>query len=177
MAKPKFNHGKQKAKRKAGYKSLTLTLQPRQMVQDEVAIRQRLSDFNFTVDKIMKDEGADASYILVFQNCELADNVFRNAAKLDYKLRIRWPNRPSPGKPIKYISLKEQQIREGKSLNGEVLGILPAYKIVTVNQIKGRRARFMNVIDGREKNIGWVSVHNSDGETLLMRVCEYKCEF
>jgi len=73
-------------RRKAGYKKLILKLRPCQMWQDKAAIRQRLRDFKFTVDKIEENEGVDASYILVFPNGEMAKNVFLKAADLDYKL-------------------------------------------------------------------------------------------
>jgi len=55
------------------------------------------------------------------------------------------------------------------------VGSLPVHEIVTVNQIKGKRARLIDVINGEVTIRGWVSTHRGCGESreiLLAQVCE-----
>jgi len=159
-------------RRKAGYKKLTLTLRPCQLGQDKAAILQRFRDFNYIVEKIEEIEGVDASYILAFPNCQIAKKAFLQAVDLDYKLKKKWPTRPSPKRPLHYISLKELTILEGKALSGKKVGNLPALEIVKVNQVKRGRARLIDVIDGKVTNRGWVSLYTDEGDTVLTQVCE-----
>jgi len=157
---------------KTVYKKLILTLKPWQKWQDKAVILQRMRDFNLTVTRIEEEEGVDAIYTLVFPNCEMAENAFLHSKDLDYELKRKYPKRPNPKRPIEYISLRELMIREGKAFSGEVVGVLPAHEIVTVNQVKGRRARLIDVIDGKVINRGWVSIHSAEGKPLLAQVCE-----
>jgi len=157
---------------KTVYKKLILSLRPSQMWQDKAVIRQRLRDFNLTVTRIEEEEAVDTIYTLVFPNCEMAENAFLHAKDLDYELKRKYPKRPNPKRPIEYISLGELVIREGKAFSGKVVGVLPAHEIVTVNQVKGRRARLIDVIDGNVTNRGWVSIHSAEGKPLLAQVSE-----
>jgi len=153
-----------------GYKKLILKLKPS---QDKAAIGERLRDLNLILDKIEKEEEGGV-YSLVFPNSDMARDAFDHAEDLGYEFQRVWPERPKPTRPIKYISLKKLKIRDGKSLKGEVVGSLPAHEIVTVNQIKNRRARLINVINGKVTITGWVSLSTNNGETLLAQVCDIR---
>lgn len=162
-----------RSSRRARYRKLIVTLRPDQMSQDDIAIRRRFAQFNFLVDSVDKLGNSDSSYLVVFLNGEKARDAFERAGDLGYELTRKWPDRPNPRRPIKYISMRELLIREGKAFSGEVVGKLAANEIVTVNQVKGRRARMIKVVDGEVKNIGWVSLTTNEGDPLLVQVSEF----
>jgi len=58
--------------------------------------------------------------------------------------------------------------RSGKSLHGEIVGELYKNKIVTINKIKGRRARIIKKGSANSPvTVGWVSSHTVEGIPLL----------
>jgi len=162
--------------RRARYRKLILTLRPDQMSQDENVIRRRLEHFELKVVSVNLLQGSDCRYLLIFPHSEMAQQAFHKADDLDYELTKKWPERPNPKRPIKYISMRWLLIREGKAFSGKIIGKLGAGEIVTVNQVKGRRARLIDVCDGELKTRGWVSVHTAEGEPLLRQLSEIERE-
>jgi len=62
---------------------------------------------------------------------------------------------PSPKCPVEYKVLSRVTVRIGKSLKSKIVGCICKGAIVTVNQIKGRRARVIhNTINGATIQIG-----------------------
>lgn len=155
--------------RRSSCKKLILILRPDQIQDDASVIRQRFRFFDVTVTPV---EGSDDSYLLAFKDSQMAQAAFNQADKIGYKLVKKWPLRPNPKRPIEYRSLHALQIREGKAFSGKEKGILKAGETVTVNQLKGRRARLIKEVDGEIKSIGWVSVHTQEGHDLLVQVAE-----
>jgi len=83
----------------------------------------------------------------------------------------KFPARPSPSLPIKYQSLEDLIIREGKALSGRKVGSLNKGETVTVNQVKGRRARLIKRTESSTwVTLGWVSLRNVKGKPLLTQV-------
>jgi len=75
---------------------------------------------------------------------------------------------PTPKSPVEYKVLSRVTVRIGKSLKSKIIGHIYKGAIVTVNQIKGRRARVIrSTINGATIQIGWVSLHTSYSLQLL----------
>jgi len=108
----------------------------------------------------------------MFEDSELALDAFQCANEIGYKLTKNWTGRPRPRRPMHYKAMKDLWIRTGKSFSGDKVGVIRKGAIVTVNTIKGRRARLIEVKNGKIKNIGWVSVHTPNGITLLRQLTE-----
>lgn len=117
-------------------------------------------------------EGSDNSYLIAFPKSEMAQAAYNKADEIGYKLAKKWPARPNPSNPIEYISMADLKIREGKAFSGQMVGTLKKDETVTVNQLKGRRARLIKEVAGKIKVIGWVSVHSESGDPLLVQVSE-----
>jgi len=156
-------------------KKLQTTLTTNQFSRDECQIdhiRSRFEEMNFYV-KVQRTEKDPQTYIITFKDCAEATNALLQANQIGYPLFKKWPTRPSPKRHIQYKSLTELIIREGKALSGNEVGILPKGETVTVNQVKGRRARLVKPNeDGKLVTWGWVSVHSDSGDTLLTQVNE-----
>jgi len=172
MSEKRDETSSNRSSRRARYRKLIVTLRPDQMGQDDIAIRRRFEQFSFFVDSVEKWGESDSSYLVVFRNREKARDAFEKAEDLDYVLKRKWLD-PNPRRPIKYISMRELLIRKGEAFSGEVVGKLAANKIVTVNQLKGRRARIIEVVDGEVNIIGWVSLTTKEGDLLLEQVSEF----
>lgn len=160
--------------RRARYKRLILRLHPDQIVQGERAIdsiNRRLMEFNHVAD-IRPMQGTVNTYILTFSGSEMAQDAFHQGEEMGYKFEKKWPPRPNPKRPIRFISKVAQQILSGKAFSGEDRGTLRAGEIVVVNQVKGRRARFIKTVGGEDKTIGWVSIHTQEGVPLLEQLDE-----
>lgn len=161
--------------RRARYKKLILELKPEQIIKGASAIdiiNRRLLQFGHVAD-IKPMEGRPNTYILSFPGSEMAQECFHQADEIGYKFEKKWPPRPSPSRPIRFKSLRCQQILSGKAFSGEHRGILKADVTVVVNQVKGRRARLVEIAKGVVKNIGWVSVHNPEGMPLLEQLDDF----
>merc|ERR1712060_708372 len=116
-------------------------------------------------------ENKPNTYTLVFPNYQEAEEVLSRADKIGYKITKKYPPRPCPKRPQKYKSMAELEIRSGKSLSGDIVGKLEEGMIVTVNQVKGRRARIIRESgNGGIETIGWVSLHEKDGVNLLKQL-------
>jgi len=156
-------------------KKLQVTLTINQFSRDEYQmerIRSRFEEMKFYV-KVQPAEKNAQTYIITFKDSTEATNALLQANEIGYPLCKKWPTRPSPNRPIQYKSLTELIIREGKAFSGNEVGILRKGEIVTVNQVKGRRARLVKPNeDGELVTWGWVSLHNQSGDTLLIQVNE-----
>jgi len=134
-------------------------------VRDVNDIRNRFRDFNFYVN--VRPSGDH--YIVSFQNCVQAKHALHLAKEIGYRLVIR--PRATPSRPATYVCKSRSTIRKGKSLNGEIVGELSKGEKVTVNQLKGRRARLIELDEfGEVQNRGWVTVTTKDGVELLERL-------
>jgi len=139
---------------------LVLTLRPEQC--DD--IRSRFEQFDYTV-KISPIENKPDSFVVMFPDRIMAEKALEEANKIGYKLRKKRRPRPSPRCPIMFKALHPLKIRSGKAFSRNVLGFVQKGDLVIVNQVKGRRARLMRV--DNMSNLGWVSLHTSEGVQLL----------
>jgi len=164
--------------RRSRYTKLELTLQPDQIIKDNPnicyidTIKRRLKKFNFVAAEITALKDKPFTYLLRFSENETAYAVFHSAEELGFKLVKKWPTRPSPSRPIWYKNLANQKILSGKAFSGEIRGTLDAGKNVLINQVKGRRARIIEMKKGKPETIGWVSVHTPEGDELLKQLTE-----
>jgi len=134
-------------------------------VRDISVIRNRFLDFNLIVT--VKPSGDH--YIVAFQNFVQAKHALHHAKEIGYRLASR--PRATPSSPATYVCMSRCTIREGKSFNGNVVGYLTKGEKVTVNQLKGRRARLIERDEyGRLQTRGWVTVTTKDGVELLKRM-------
>jgi len=114
------------------------------------------------------------TYTLVFPNYEKAEEILSRSNEIGYKITKKYPPRPNPKRPLKYKSMAELDIRAGKSLGGDIIGKLKKGVIVTVNQVKGRRARLIRERkSGVVETIGWVSLHEENGVNLLKQLGDF----
>jgi len=151
-------------------KELLLTLRPDQIAQGTKIehLRSQFEDFGYKVI-IYSLKDKKASYSLEFTDRKEAQRALADP-KIGYKLVKKRPLRPSPTCPIQFKALHALRIRTGKALTGRVVGVVKKNELVTVNQVKGRRARLMYIDkEGNKWNRGWVSVHTSEGKPLLER--------
>jgi len=151
-------------------KELLLTLRPDQIAQGTKIehLRSQFEDFGYKVIIYSLKDKKD-SYSLEFTDRKEAQRALADP-KIGYKLVKKRPLRPSPTCPIQFKALHALRIRTGKALTGRVVGVVKKHELVTVNQVKGRRARLMYIDkEGNKWNRGWVSVHTSEGKPLLER--------
>jgi len=151
-------------------KELLLTLRPDQIAQGIKIehLRSLFEGFGYKVIIHSLKDKKD-SYSLEFTDRIEAQRALADP-KIEYKLVKKRPLRPSPTCPIQFKALHALRIRTGKALTGRVVGVVKKNELVTVNQVKGRRARLMYIDkDGKKWNRGWVSVHTSEGKPLLER--------
>jgi len=149
------------------------------MSQNEDTIAARFEKFNLPLRSIEESHG---NYILVFKTPKMTWEAYYKADYIDYELEKKWPDTPSPEKPIEYenVSLGPLTIREGKAFTQQYVGELEPNARVYINKIKGRRARIVDWKvfreDGQEKagwvTRGWVSVRTAKCFTFLRQVAE-----
>jgi hypothetical protein len=144
-------------------RELVLTLRPDQCNDD---ILQRLEEFNYTV-KVSPMKNKPDSYVVLFPDKIMADKALAQSDTIGYKFTRKRRPRPSPRYPIMFKALHCLKIRSGKAFSRDVLGKVKKNDLVIVNQVKGRRARLVFVENAQIFNIGWVSLHTSNGIQLL----------
>jgi len=152
-------------------KSLLLTL-PRNQVVRTGNIRSNFLKFKFVVR--VEPLKKRSCWLIIFQSIEEAKRALSISSQIGYNLqpytndKPRKLLRPTPRNPIEYRVLSKVTIRSGKSLHGDIVGELYKSKIVTINKIKGRRARIIKIgSDNGPKTVGWVSSHTVGGTPLL----------
>jgi len=150
---------------------LVLTLCPEKKVAlgSELHVKTLFAKFNFNVE-VMRFKERDNSYLLVFHNEKTALKANAQFKNLDYQLSKYRPRRPSPGNSVLFKVLSPVTVRVGKSLKTKKVKMLEKNDIIRVNQQKGRRARVISSQNGGR--VGWVSLHDGQGEPLLER-CEH----
>jgi len=157
-------------------RKLLLTLRKHEIEQDCCSlqsIHSRFQELQIQVE-VEPNEDKPNTYTLVFPNYQKAEEVLSRSDEIGYKISKKYPPRPSPKRPQKYMSKAELEIRTGKSLNGEIVGKLEEGVIVTVNQVKGRRARLIRESEsGSVETIGWVSLHEKNGVNLLKQLGDF----
>jgi len=114
-------------------------------------------------------------WLIIFQSVEEAKRALSLRRQIGYNLALyrndESRKRPTPRNPIEYRVLSKVTIRSGKSLHGDIVGELYKNKIVTINKIKGRRARIIRYGNTTKPiTVGWVSSHTIDGLPLLEQV-------
>lgn len=133
--------------------------------RDTNVIKKRFHELNYTVN--VRPSGDH--YIVSFQNYLQAKHALQRAQEIGYRLVMR--PRATPKCPASYVCVSKCKIREGKSLNGNIVGYLEKGQRVTVNQLKGRRARLIGVNrTGDTVKIGWVTTKTQEGIELIKRV-------
>jgi len=166
----------QKVCRPLRCRKLLIVLRQHEIGQDRCSlqsIRSRFQDLQIQVE-VEPNESKPNTYTLVFPNYQQAEKVLSRAEEIGYKITKKYPPRPNPKRPLKYKSMAELEIRTGKSLSGDIVGKLEEGVIVTVNQVKGRRARLIRESEsGDVETIGWVSLHEQDGVNLLKQLGDF----
>jgi len=134
-------------------KSLLLTLPLNQVVRTG-NIRSNFLKFKFAVR--VEPLKKQSCWLIIFQSIEEAKRALSLSRQIGYNLQPyandepRKLMRPTPRNPIDYRVLSKVTIRSGKSLHGDIVGELYKNKIVTINKIKGRRARIIKKCSGNE---------------------------
>lgn len=137
------------------------------------SIKSRFQELEIQV-KVEPNDVKPNTYTLVFPNFQQAEEVLSRSDEIGYKITKKYPPRPNPKRPLKYQSMSDLPIRTGKSLSGDVIGTLKKGMIVTVNQVKGRRARLIQESEcGGVETIGWVSLHEENGVNLLKQMGDF----
>jgi len=78
--------------------------------------------------------------------------------------------RAGPSNPVEYMTLRDVQVRVGKSVTSKVVGELSDKQIVVINQIKGRSGRVVEKTqDGKYTKLGWVPLFTASGRQLLVK--------
>jgi len=157
-------------------RKLLLVLRQSEIEQDCCSlqsIRSRFQELGIQVE-VKPNEDKPNTYTLAFPNYQQAEEVLSRVDEIGYKITKKYPPRPSPKRPQKYKAMAELVIRAGKSLTGDVVGKLKEGLIVTVNQVKGRRARLIRESEsGGVETVGWVSLHEKDGVNLLKQLGDF----
>jgi len=155
-------------------KSLLLTL-PLNQVGRTGNIRNNFLKFNFFVR--VEPVNKRSCWLIIFESIEEAKRALNLKGQIGYNLEPyqneepRKLMRPTPRNPIEYRVLSKVTIRSGKSLHGKIVGELFKNRIVTINKIKGRRARIIrNGSDLKPVTVGWVSSHTDQGIPLLEQI-------
>jgi len=152
-------------------RSLILTVRPEQrvLVGEIEFLKSRFARFNYTV-KISPRNKKPGSYIVVFNNDKTACKARAESAAIGYNLTKYRDPRPRPVNLVRFKTLSILTVRDGKSLKNRKLTMLKKNAIVTVNQVKGRRARIIFFQDGEPLTFGWVSLISENGTQLLERL-------
>jgi len=152
---------------------LILTLTPENAVplgQVINFLKNKFAKFGYNVD-IFSASWKHGSYVVVFEDAKLAKEAHAKARAKGYKLTRYRSQRPSPKFLVRYQALIDLPIRTGKSTRqGKTGRYVRKDDIVTVNQVKGRRARIVSIVNGVQKNIGWVSLRTLTGESMMKRI-------
>jgi len=151
-------------------KLLLLTLPPEQVVRAG-NIRNHFLKFKLVIR--LQPLKRRNCWLIIFQSIEEAKRALSLRRHIGYNLAIYQKpeshKRPTPTSPMEYRVLSKVTIRSGKSLQGEIVGELYKNMIVTINKIKGRRARIIR--NGNEPiTVGWVSSHTVEGLPLLEQI-------
>jgi len=158
-------------------RTLFVNLKPEQILRDKIhqiyLIRKQLSEISTDV-YIRPTRKNPYIYTVVFPNCTLAYEALSRSDDMEFKLIKSWLHRPRPKRPIKYKSLYPLNVNSGRSVHGKLVDKLREGDIVTVNQVKGRRARLINCKkNGETKTIGWVSLRDLDGEPFMEQLNDF----
>jgi len=137
-------------------------------------IQNHFSKFNFVV-RVEQSKRRNC-FVIVFHSIKDAKDALNLQRQIGYRLepyqeKARKIMRPTPKNPIKYRVLSKVTVRSGKSLHGDIVGELFKNTFVTINKIKGRRARIIRERGTMDPlTVGWVSSHTDEGIPLLEQV-------
>lgn len=137
-------------------------------------IQNHFLKFNFVVR--VEPSKRRNCFVIVFHSITDAKDALNLQRQIGYRLepyheKARKIMRPTPKNPIEYRVLSKVTVRSGKSLHGDIVGELFKNTIVTINKIKGRRARIIRKRGTMDPlTVGWVSSHTDEGIPLLEQV-------
>jgi len=155
----------------AKYRKLVLTLPDDGISQNGDINRIRARFAEIDPDVVVKQMDKANTYTIAFQDPMKAKEALIKYREQGYTIAFKFPRRPSPKAPIEYISLEDLTILTGKAFSGDIVGQLNKGQKVTVNQVKGRRARLIKKTGQEVEKWGWVSMYSSvDGRPLLRQV-------
>merc|ERR1719233_2603349 len=132
-------------------------------------LEEKFADFNYNVE-IKRSSTNRKSYIVGFKDRSTALHALARAEAIGFKLSKSRAKRPSPTYPVKFKALSQLNVRKGKSFNWKIIGEVNKNEVITVNQVKGRRARIVSVQNRKLVKSGWVSLHTKGGSPLLERL-------
>jgi len=154
----------------AKYRKLVFTLSDDEISQKRDINRIRARFAEIDPDVVVQQMDEANKYTIAFHDPTRAKEALIKYRDQGYTIAFKFPRRPSPKAPIEYISLEDLTIRTGKAFSGDIVGKLNKGQKVTVNQLKGRRARLIKT-DQEVEKWGWVSMYSSeDGRQLLRQV-------
>jgi len=138
-------------------------------------IQSHFLKFNFNVR--VEPSKMKNCFVIIFHSIAQAKEALNSQRQIGYTLepchdeKPRKIMRPTPKNPIEYRVLSKVTIRSGKSLHGKIVGELFKNRIVTINKIKGRRARIIRKTGTMDPlTVGWVSSHTDEGIPLLEQI-------
>jgi len=138
-------------------------------------IHNHFLKFNFNVR--VEPSKMKNCFMIIFPSIAQAKEALNSQRQIGYTLEpyhVEKPRkimRPTPKNPIEYRVLSKVTIRSGKSLHGKIVGELFKNKIITINKIKGRRARIIRKRGSMDPlTVGWVSSHTDEGIPLLEQI-------
>jgi len=154
-------------------KQLILTLQPEQRVCSGqiTLLEKRFAELNYNVE-VKRIDKKGKSFVVDFEDRRTALNALAKADAIGYKLSKNRTQRPNPKNLVRYKALSNLTVREGKSFKLRKIGQVMKNEVIIVNQMKGRRARIVDVQNGKPVNFGWVSLRSSEGIALMERLEE-----
>jgi len=104
----------------------------------------------------------------LFSTINSGESPSRSVQKSEYLKRRELTPRPSPKNPKRYKAIDTLLVRAGRSLKSPIVTYLKEGCIVTVNQLKKRRARIVKPNkEGQYERVGWVSTHLGDNRMLV----------
>jgi len=148
------------------FRILLLTLEGDQISHDKVKC---ILSWLELIDPLVNVRGTRKAntYSIKFQDNTRARKALGKFKEKGFKIEVKSQRKPSPNSPMEYVSQENLNIQEGKSLKGKIVGVLGKGHKVTVNQVKGKRARLVNPYNNKE-SYGWVSMYSRDGERQLL---------
>jgi len=154
-------------------RKLLVTIDSNQDDDHKTIIWNRFRELNIPLVDIYNLVGKKNVYVLVFVDSIKAEEALSRSAEINFQIRWKWADRPAPKSPKPFKSLRNLKILSGKSLyKSQHTGWLLKDTVVSVNQLKGNRARLIEENDdGSVDVIGWVST-NIAGEQCLIPVGE-----
>jgi len=150
-------------------RKLILTLDPfqRYIGIQKSHIIQEFNKFDFVVS-VEDIIGKPALYIIIFMDEQSAKRAHARKESIGFHLKFKRPPRSTGRNPQQYVALERQDIWYRTSAKSIFVGVLNKGSVVTVNKIKKRRARVVDLDnEGATVIKGWVTLQTDYGRVLL----------